>query len=200
MKRFSGMVVLVTMMTLCVGTVAFGREETATVVGRFIIKNPARGQYKKHKQICFSERFSKKYNHLIKTADSGYFRMKLPLGYSYLEKLYYIDGGEFLKKFPSDYLEIRIDSPGRVYYIGDIVLTWDILIDDERPTGAGMGGGLIGGIISSSIQKNQEGRIAPQAMPVAITVNPESIQYFSKKLHIDESMFLTNPLHIKKKR
>jgi len=199
MKGYYGYVALLILLSVCNAKRSNAQYRTATVVGRFIIKNPVHGHYKKNKRLHFSERFAKKYTHLIKTKDSGYFSMRLPLGYSYLEQVTYFDGGEFLKKFPTDYLEIKLDSADRVYYIGDLVLTWDIKVTEERPENTGVGGGLVGYALGRAIQKNQEGKIPGEALPVSVTLNPETVSYFCEKMNIKEGLFLTAAVSIEKR-
>ncbi len=196
MKRYAGALSLLILFLFCHVKESHAQYETATVFGRLVIKNPVHGQYKKHKRLHFSGKFDKTYSKRIKTKDSGFFSMKLPLGYSYLEKIVYTDGGEFLKKFPSDYLEIKLDSADRIYYIGDLELTWDILVTEERPENLGAGGGLLGAVIGGAIQKNKEGKIPVQALPIRVSMNPETIDRFSRKLEIAPESFLSAPVSV----
>src|ERR1043165_315141 len=135
------------LMIVCVGSLAVAQQK-ATVVGRFRIRNPNGNYYGKTKTLVFLDAFNHKHSCNIKRKDSGYFSIQLPLWHNYLTYVHYSDQGDYEKKLPEKYVELTLDSVGRIYYIGDIVMNWDVELKDEiKITFVGLG--LVFGIIGS---------------------------------------------------
>jgi hypothetical protein len=147
----------------------------------------------KPRTLIFEEGFHNKHQCRIKAKDSGYFSVRLPRGYDYLNQIHYFHGADYVKNLPENYVEIRIDTAERIYYIGDIMMTWDIVDKDESSI-AKTGGGLVGALIAQGIDNRKQ----PDPMPMAVTVEPATIAHFAEKYDVDSSLIIVAPIKPRK--
>jgi hypothetical protein len=193
-RAFARILLLAALFTICVDSIA-NAQPRATVVGRFRIRNPNGKYYTGPKALVFVEGFNNEHTCRIKKKDSGYFEMKLPRGFSYLKKIHYYDQVDYFKKLPERYVELKLDLADHIYYIGDIVVTWDIEVTDENQQSNYFAGGLIGYLIANAIDDAKPS----EAKPVTVSIEPATIARFAQRYETDTANIITALIHAKAK-
>lgn len=122
--------------------------------------------------IHFNERLWGK--HTVWLDESGYFYMKLPLGNHFISLLEYRDNIGFYKNLPDNYISVNLTEAEKVYYIGDIYITWTpVELADMRRSG-----GVIGAI--GEAEKKGE------YIPVSVEPSQQTIDFFKQKFYSNQ--------------
>ncbi len=178
------------LLLLCANAMA---EPKATIVGRFRIKNPSGLFYGKSKSLEFVQEKGARRQCLIRKKDSGYFSMKLIPGINVLKQIHYLDGTDYIKNLPEYYARIDINTSDNIYYVGDIVVTWDVLLKDESSVSK-IGGGLVGALVGMSLDNKRDS----EAKTLEVSIEPATIARFARELELDSASIIIAPLHIDK--
>jgi len=150
----------------------------AIVFGRFVIKSDADYIKKADVRLHFNERLMAK--NYVRLDENGYFYMKLPLGHNFLALVEYQNKGFFYKNITKDYASVTISDPNLIYYIGDIILNWNISNEDKRSSG-----GTVGAI--------QESKKIDEDFSIIVSQTEETVKYFNQ-LFPDNNKRIVNSL------
>jgi hypothetical protein len=189
--RFAFLFAMLALSTI--STKSFG-QASVTIVGRFRIQGVNGLYYSQPKHFVFKRGFDFWKSKAIRKKDSGYFSMKLPSGYNYLKEIHCYYEGDYFKKLPDNFAELKIEKGGGIYYIGDIVVLWDISDQDESSLtryGLGSSAGLIGYFIGQAI----DNKAKKSALPIKVSAEASTKARFASKLKVDSGQIVTELLH-----
>lgn len=127
--------------------------------------------------LHFNERLWGK--HTVWLDESGYFYMKLPLGNHFLSLLEYRDNIGFYKNLPPNYISVNLTEPEKVYYIGDIYLTWTpVELADMRQNK---------GVVGAIAEAEKKG----EYVPASVESSQQTVNFFKQKFIDNQKEIVT---------
>ncbi len=139
--------------------------------------------------IHFNGRVIKDY--VTKLDQRGYFYLELPMGTNHIALIEFEGGPGYYINFDKKYLTVKLETRYKVYYLGDIYFKWKPGSKDMRKANTTIEGSIdpIGVSILESVKDGDR-------IPVQITENEESTDYFKERFPENKFEIITNLMKV----
>jgi hypothetical protein len=173
-------------------------QRKVVVVGRFRIRNVEGKYYGGKKTLAFSHGGKRKLYHIHRD-DSGYFMLRLPHGYNSLSGVGYFTGSKhYGLAFPKETFETKLEPADKVFYIGDIILNWEIEVHAAEVFETKDKGLAISGVGSALRKSGYLYNLKEKRSPINVTNEPRTVARFAEQLGMPASDITSSLLHMSK--